>query len=115
MQKNDINAAGEKVGKIVKQKFDELQAKYPENITDVRGLGAMLAIEFFNPETGYPDGDITKIIVQQCFEKGLIIITSGTYGNCIRILSPLFIEDAVLHKGLEILENVIKSIFENQD
>lgn len=115
MQKNDINAAGEKVGKIVKQKFDELQSKYPENITDVRGLGAMLAIEFFNPKTGYPDGEITKTIVQKCYENGLIIITSGTYGNCIRILSPLFIEDSVLHNGLEILENVIKSVIENQE
>jgi 4-aminobutyrate aminotransferase / (S)-3-amino-2-methylpropionate transaminase / 5-aminovalerate transaminase len=112
MQKHDINAAGEKVGQVVLQKFKELQHKYPANITDVRGLGAMLAIEFFNPETGYPDGEITKNIVNKCHEKGLIIITSGTYGNCIRILSPLFIEDEILHKGLAILEESLTEILD---
>lgn len=110
MQKNNINAAGDKVGKIVRERFNQLQAKYPKNITDVRGLGAMLAIEFFNPETKMPDGDATKAIVNKCLEKGLIVITSGTYGNCIRILSPLFIEDEILEKGLSILEETIQEI-----
>jgi len=110
MQKNNINAAGEKVGKIVREKFNQLQAKFPKNITDVRGLGAMLAIEFFNPNTGLPDGVSTKAIVDKCLAKGLIVITSGTYGNCIRILSPLFIEDEILEKGLSILEETIKEV-----
>ena len=110
MQKNNINAAGEKVGKIVREKFNQLQEKYPKNITDVRGLGAMLAIEFFNPETKMPDGDSTKAIVNKCLERGLIVITSGAYGNCIRILSPLFIEDEILEKGLSILEQTIEEI-----
>jgi 4-aminobutyrate aminotransferase/(S)-3-amino-2-methylpropionate transaminase len=110
MQKNNISAAGEKVGKVVHEKFEKWQSLYPKNITDVRGLGAMLAIEFSNPNTGLPDGDSTKAIVNKCLEKGLIVITSGTYGNCIRILSPLFIEDDVLQKGLTILEETIKEI-----
>ena len=55
-----------------------------------------------------PDGDTTKAIVNKCLERGLIVITSGTYGNCIRILSPLFIEEELLEKGLNILEQVIK-------
>lgn len=108
MQKNNINAAGEKVGMIVHERFKKWQAAYPTNITDVRGLGAMLAIEFFNPKTQMPDGDVTKSIVNKCLERGLIVITSGTYGNCIRILSPLFIEVELLEKGLNILEEVIK-------
>jgi 4-aminobutyrate aminotransferase / (S)-3-amino-2-methylpropionate transaminase / 5-aminovalerate transaminase len=112
MQKHDINAAGEKVGAIVRAKFDQLKEKYPAHITDVRGLGAMLAMEFFNPETGYPDGETTKKIIEECYNNGLIIITSGTYGNCIRILSPLFIEDVVLHKGLEILETVLAKLLD---
>jgi 4-aminobutyrate aminotransferase/(S)-3-amino-2-methylpropionate transaminase len=110
MQKNNINAAGEKVGNIVREKFNQLKAKYPKNITDVRGLGAMMAIEFFNPETQLPDGNVTKAIANKCLEKGLIIITSGTYGNCIRILSPLFIEDKILEKGLTILEETMKEV-----
>jgi 4-aminobutyrate aminotransferase/(S)-3-amino-2-methylpropionate transaminase len=110
MQKNDINAAGQKVGKIVHDKFKHWQSLYPKTITDVRGLGAMLAIEFSNPETGMPDGVSTKAIVDKCLAKGLIIITSGTYGNCVRILSPLFIEDEVLNKGLMILEETIQEV-----
>ncbi|RTY68186.1 aminotransferase class III-fold pyridoxal phosphate-dependent enzyme [Flavobacterium sp. ZB4P23] len=110
MQKNNINAAGEKVGKLVLEKFIQWQTLYPQNITDVRGLGAMLAIEFSNPTTGMSDGVSTKAIVDKCLEKGLIVITSGAYGNCIRILSPLFIEDEILEKGLSILEETIKEI-----
>ena len=110
MQKNNINAAGEKVGKLVLEKFIQWQTLYPKNITDVRGLGAMLAIEFSNPTTGMSDGVSTKAIVDKCLEKGLIIITSGAYGNCIRILSPLFIEDEILEKGLSILEETIQEI-----
>jgi 4-aminobutyrate aminotransferase/(S)-3-amino-2-methylpropionate transaminase len=70
----------------------------------------MMAIEFFNPETQLPDGVSTKAIVDKCLAKGLIVITSGTYGNCIRILSPLFIEDEILEKGLAILEETIKEV-----
>ncbi len=110
MQKNNICAAGEKVGKIVRDRFNHLKAKYPKNITDVRGLGAMMAIEFFNPETQLPDGISTKSIVDKCLAKGLIVITSGTYGNCIRILSPLFIEGEILEKGLGILEETIQEV-----
>jgi 4-aminobutyrate aminotransferase/(S)-3-amino-2-methylpropionate transaminase len=69
-----------------------------------------LAIEFTNAQTGIPDGVATKSIVDKCLEKGLIVITSGTYGNCIRILSPLFIEDDVLQKGLSILEETIQEV-----
>jgi 4-aminobutyrate aminotransferase / (S)-3-amino-2-methylpropionate transaminase / 5-aminovalerate transaminase len=54
MEKNNINAAGEKVGKRVREKFNQWQQAYPQHITDVRGLGAMLAIEFYNPETNLP-------------------------------------------------------------
>jgi 4-aminobutyrate aminotransferase/(S)-3-amino-2-methylpropionate transaminase len=70
----------------------------------------MLAIEFYNPETNLPNGVVTKTIVDKCLEKGLIVITSGTYGNCIRILSPLFIEDEILEKGLAILEETLKEV-----
>lgn len=110
MEKHNINAAGQKVGAIVKAKFDTIQSSFPEWISDVRGLGAMLAIEFTNPITHRPDGTIAKAIVEKSLLKGLILITSGTYGNCIRILSPLFIEDELLERGLQILENTIHEV-----
>jgi 4-aminobutyrate aminotransferase/(S)-3-amino-2-methylpropionate transaminase len=110
MQKNDINAAGQRVGKKVYDKFKYWQSLYPKSITDVRGLGAMLAIEITNATTGIPDGIATKTIVNKCLDEGLIVITSGTYGNCIRILSPLFIDDIILDKGLMILEETLREV-----
>ncbi len=112
MQKNNINAAAEIVGKIVLEKFMQLQKLYPNNISDVRGLGAMLAIEFVKPNTNEADSETAKAIVNKCFVNGLITITSGTSGNCIRILSPLFIENEILQKGLSILEKSIQEIIQ---
>lgn len=113
MQKNDINAAAKRVGEKVLSKFKQWQTQFPKNITDVRGLGAMLAIEFFDPKTNMPDGVSTKKIVDICLENGLIVITSGTYGNCIRILSPLFIETEILDNGLQILEDTIQKVLQD--
>jgi 4-aminobutyrate aminotransferase/(S)-3-amino-2-methylpropionate transaminase len=53
---------------------------------------------------------LTKDLVQKCAENGLVIISAGTYGNVIRILSPLVIEAKVLNKGLDILENALKEL-----
>jgi 4-aminobutyrate aminotransferase/(S)-3-amino-2-methylpropionate transaminase len=77
-------------------------------IGDVRGVGAMVGIEFVkNSDPRQPDGDICSKVVQGCAEKGLIIISAGTYKNVIRILSPLVITDEQLNRGLDILESEI--------
>ncbi|MFD1315628.1 aspartate aminotransferase family protein [Namhaeicola litoreus] len=113
MQEERINERGLYVGRMVRNVFEELQITFPDHIKDIRGLGAMLAIEFVQPKSGNPDGEITKRIMLDCLENGLIIITAGTHGNCIRVLSPLVIEDEVLLKGLAILKNSITKIIGN--
>ncbi len=101
-----IDKLGEKVGKTVKKRFLSFQKKYPNIIGEVRGIGAMLA---FDIETnGKPDGALCKKILQQCCDNGLIVISCGVWGNAIRILSPLVIEDALLEKGLDILEAALE-------
>jgi 4-aminobutyrate aminotransferase / (S)-3-amino-2-methylpropionate transaminase / 5-aminovalerate transaminase len=108
MKEIKIDKLGEKVGKVVKKRFLSFQKNYPTMVGEVRGIGCMLA---FDVETnGKPDGALCKKIVQACCENGLIIISCGMWGNAIRMLSPLVIEDELLEKGLNILEGVMKSI-----
>jgi 4-aminobutyrate aminotransferase/(S)-3-amino-2-methylpropionate transaminase len=78
-------------------------------IGDVRGRGAMLAIEFVRPGTTEPDADITKRVASAALEAGVIILTCGTYGNVIRLLPSLVIDDALLLDGLGVLEDAVRS------
>jgi len=111
MQEIDINALGEKVGKIVYERFRHFQQAYPSLIGEVRGLGAMLAFDVIkNGDWNEPNATATQQIITSCAEKGLVIISAGVNANVIRILSPLVIEETLLHKGLDILEQVINEI-----
>ncbi len=105
MEEIDINAHGVRVGNQVRARFDHLKNRFPQHISDVRGLGAMLAIELVHEgNPGRPNPTLTKQVIQRCHENGLIIISSGVHGNCIRVLSPLIISDEDLQAGLDILE-----------
>lgn len=78
-----------------------------KTISDVRGLGAMIACEFVHPETGAPDADRTKQVQQAALKKGLLLLTCGVYGNVIRFLFPLTIQDAVFDEAMVILDEVV--------
>ena len=78
-------------------------------ISDVRGLGAMVACEFVNPATGAPDADRTKQIQQAALKKGLLLLSCGVYANVLRFLFPLTIQDAVFEEALCILDEVMGS------
>ena len=78
-----------------------------KTISDVRGLGAMIACEFVSPQTGAPDADRSKQVQQAALNKGLLLLTCGVYGNVLRFLFPLTIEDAVFDEALLILDDVI--------
>ena len=87
-----------------------MMQKYPV-IGDVRGLGAMMAFELIkNNDPHQPDADTCKKLIAYCAENGLIVISAGVNGNVIRILSPLVIEESLLNKGLDIIENGLKEI-----
>jgi 4-aminobutyrate aminotransferase-like enzyme len=74
---------------------------------DIRALGAMVACEFINPATGAPDADLAKRVQQAALKQGLLLLTCGVYGNVIRFLFPLTIEDAVFDEALLILDAVL--------
>jgi 4-aminobutyrate aminotransferase/(S)-3-amino-2-methylpropionate transaminase len=109
MEEIDLNRRGKEVGEIIRDRFEKMKNKYPA-IGDVRGLGAMMAMEFVkNSDPLQPDADFCQKVMEGCGENGLIIISAGTHKNILRILSPLVITDRQLHKGLDILEQQIKA------
>jgi 5-aminovalerate/4-aminobutyrate aminotransferase len=89
------------LGEKLKGGLRNIQAKHPV-IGDVRGLGAMVAIELFDAD-GQPNAELVGKIVVRAREKGLILLSCGTYYNVIRFLMPLTIPDAQLERGLAIL------------
>ena len=108
MKDLNLNERAIHIGKIVMGRMGKLQKEFSD-IGDVRGIGAMIGIEFIkNNDPRKPNTDLCDKIVKGCAEEGLILISAGTYKNVIRILSPLVITDKQLIKGLDILEDQIR-------
>lgn len=78
-----------------------------KTISEVRGLGAMIACEFVNPESGAPDAELTKRVQQAALKKGLLLLSCGVYANVLRFLFPLTVEDTVFDEALQILDEVL--------
>lgn len=93
-----------RVGEKLRSGFHQLQERF-EIIGDVRGLGAMVAMELVKDrESKEPDADAAGKIVRSCYEKGLVLLSCGVHRNVIRTLAPLVIADDMLERGLSILE-----------
>ncbi len=111
MKDIDINRLGQQVGGITRQRMETWKVLYPGKIGDVRGLGAMLAMELVHGADPHaPDAETAKKVVWRCAEKGLLLLTAGTYGNVLRILSPLTIPEEQLDKGLDIIGESLKEL-----
>jgi len=102
MESEKLSEKANEIGIAFRTKIDTIINKIPW-VKEIRGIGAMMAIEIFDPDSGEPDKDRTSRIHQYALEHGLIMITAGTYGNIIRTLMPLNIDKATLSEGLEIL------------
>jgi len=110
MEEIDINAKGRHVGEVIRARFEKMKAKH-DCIGDVRGLGAMLAMEFnVKRDPSKPDADTCTKLMNACAKRDLIVITAGTDKNVIRVLSPLVISDELLNKGLDIMEEELDRI-----
>ena len=73
-------------------------------IGDVRGRGAMLAVELVRPGTGEPDAELTGRIARACHAQGVVVLTAGTFGNVLRFLPPLVIGRDLLEEALDVLD-----------
>lgn len=110
MKKIRITEKGKRVGRAVMKFFDQLKKECPA-IGDVRGLGAMTAFELVkNGDPNQPDADLAKRLIKSCADNGLLIISAGTGGNVIRVLSPLTISPAQLNRGLRILRTQLLTL-----
>ncbi|TVQ71695.1 MAG: 4-aminobutyrate--2-oxoglutarate transaminase [Oceanospirillales bacterium] len=100
-EQENLLARAKEVGAKLTSHLKELAKKHSV-IADVRGLGAMIAMELID-EQGQPQPELTAKVVAKAREKGLILISCGMYGNVVRILVPLTVPDSQLHQGLEII------------
>jgi 4-aminobutyrate aminotransferase/(S)-3-amino-2-methylpropionate transaminase len=98
----------QQIGETMRARMVQWQDRFP-NIGDVRGLGAMLAIELVKDrDTKEPHPELATAIVEGAAERGLLLLKSGIYSNCIRVLSPLVLTDAELDEALEVWEEALE-------
>ncbi|HXA34360.1 MAG TPA: aminotransferase class III-fold pyridoxal phosphate-dependent enzyme, partial [Acidimicrobiales bacterium] len=106
MRSQDLAEAALRIGAQVTDRLEPLQARFPA-IGEVRGRGAMQAIELVRPETLEPDPGAAGRIAAECLRAGVIILTCGTWGNVIRMLPPLIIGEELLTDSLDVLSEAV--------
>ena len=92
----------EQIGEILSGRLTAMQNNYP-SIGDVRGKGAMQAIELVRPGTMDPNPEATDAVMKHCHQNGVLVLNAGTYNNVLRFLPPLAISDELLHDALDVL------------
>ena len=97
------------LGEKLQARFEKWQQQF-DLIGEIRGLGAMLGLELVKGENREPAADEAKQLTSFCLEKGLVLLSCGSYGNIIRILAPFVITDDQLEKGLGIIEEGLSSL-----
>jgi 4-aminobutyrate aminotransferase/(S)-3-amino-2-methylpropionate transaminase len=95
------------IGETTRQRMESWAERFPA-IGDVRGLGAMLAIELVKDrDTREPDADLATAVVEAAADRGLLLLKAGLYGNCIRVLAPLVVTDEQLDEALGAWEEAL--------
>jgi 4-aminobutyrate aminotransferase/(S)-3-amino-2-methylpropionate transaminase len=102
MRSGRLDARAREVGALMTRRLDDLRAKH-DVIADVRGRGAMMAIELCEPGTTEPDPVRTAAVSAYCHQNGVVTLTCGTWGNVFRFLPPLSIGDALLEEGFDVV------------
>ncbi|MFC7471139.1 aspartate aminotransferase family protein [Actinomadura keratinilytica] len=103
MRELDLNAKAKRIEEVMKPRLTAMQEKF-DIIGDVRGRGAMIAVELVKSGTKEPNPEATAQIAKACHAEGVLVLTTGTYGNVVRFLPPLVIGEELLTDGLEVLE-----------
>jgi len=110
-EEEDVVARAVTVGNTIRERMLAWQARWRE-IGDVRGLGAMLAVELVrDAESMKPAPELTTAVIDEALRRGLILLKAGVYGNCIRVLCPLTISDGELDEGLAVWEGALGAVF----
>jgi 4-aminobutyrate aminotransferase/(S)-3-amino-2-methylpropionate transaminase len=114
IEKDNLCARANVLGERFRKRAAKWQSQW-ELVGDVRGLGAMQALELVRSKaTRQPAGEETKQVSQYCCEHGLVTITAGSYSNVIRLLMPLVITDTQMDEGLDVLEAALAHVAERK-
>ena len=97
------------IEKIIKDELGSLAESSPI-VGELRGRGAMMALEFVKPRSKEPNADAAQQIAAKCLEQGVVILTCGTFGNNVRLLPPLVIDFDLLREGLRIFSKAIEEV-----
>lgn len=109
MKELDLNARARRIGEIMKPRLAAMAEKF-DVIGEVRGRGAMLAIELVEPGSKNPAPQATAALAKACHQEGVLVLTTGTYSNVVRFLPPLVIGEDLLNEGLDVLESALATI-----
>jgi 4-aminobutyrate aminotransferase/(S)-3-amino-2-methylpropionate transaminase len=109
MEELDLRSRARLIGDRIRRALEDLAARHPI-IGDVRGRGAMQAIELVRPGSTTPDPEVTAAINHACHEQGVLTLTCGTFGNVIRLLPPLVIGEDLLDDALGVLEDAVSGV-----
>jgi 4-aminobutyrate aminotransferase/(S)-3-amino-2-methylpropionate transaminase len=110
MAADDVPARAARMGERIRKRFCEWAGRY-SCIGDVRGLGAMIGMELVaDRETKRPDKALAARFLAAALERGLILLSSGTYGNVIRVLAPLTAPDEIVDEGLDVMEQALQAV-----
>ncbi|MCR8574247.1 4-aminobutyrate--2-oxoglutarate transaminase [Streptomyces sp. Isolate_219] len=109
MREQDLNARARRIGEVMKARLNAIAEKY-DIVGEVRGRGAMIAIELVKSGSKEPNPEATAALAKACHQEGLLVLTTGTYGNVLRFLPPLVIGEDLLNEGLDILEGAFAAL-----
>ena len=109
MKEENLVARAQHIGEILGTSLRALAKKYPV-IGEVRGRGAMQAIELVEPGTKNPNTAAMNAVVKYCQSQGVLVLTAGTYSNVVRFLPPLVITDELLKDALSVLDDAFASL-----
>jgi 4-aminobutyrate aminotransferase/(S)-3-amino-2-methylpropionate transaminase len=109
MESDHLAARGELVGARIRARFEQWAGRFP-CLGDVRGLGAMVAMELVTDRsTKEPAKELTQRVLAEALTRGLVLLSAGTFGNVVRVLVPLTVSDEVLDEGLAVLEESLQA------
>ena len=97
------------IGQLISLRLNEMKTKFPM-IGEVRGVGAMQAVEFVEPGTLNPNQPASDAMLKHCHSNGVVLLNAGTYSNVIRLLPPLSISDELLHDALDVFAEGLASL-----
>jgi 4-aminobutyrate aminotransferase/(S)-3-amino-2-methylpropionate transaminase len=108
IEKRDLLKEAQRIEKTLKGALTTLQKKFPA-IGDIRGMGAMIAIEFTEPGTDTPISDIVPKITAYAIQKGVLLLSAGTYGNVLRFLPSVVTSDELLLDAVSVIDEALSS------